>query len=171
MVEKKLDDPFLDTPEDFYFAEKQIPKALTTMARVAQPEEGKAGFLHRQETQGQIERLEQVFELLGKAARDKSCEAIQWIIAEGEEIMEAYKGTVAPDAGLISSAQAVEHYEISRYGTQIAWAEQLGLKDAVPFLQANPADEEATDQKLTQYSPRPPQIPRAKKLPDHSAVI
>jgi len=147
---KTLDDLFLDTLKDIYFAEKQILKALPKMARAAESEEGKAGFLqHRDETQGQIERLEQVFELLGKPARGKTCEAIQGIISEGEEIMEEFKGSPALDAGLISSAQAVEHYEIARYGTLISWAGQLGLKDAVPLLQANLEEEKATDQKLT----------------------
>ncbi|MDM9627729.1 ferritin-like domain-containing protein [Rhizobium sp. S152] len=150
---KTLNDLFLDTLKDIYFAEKQILKALPKMARAAQSEEGKAGFLqHRDETQVQIERLEQVFEILGKSARGKTCEAIQGIIAEGEEIMEEFKGSQALDAGLISSAQAVEHYEIARYGTLIAWAEQLGLKDAVPLLQATLAEEEATDKKLTQLA-------------------
>ncbi len=153
MAEKTLDDLFLDTLKDIYFAEKQILKTLPKMARAAQSEEGKAGFLkHRDETQGQIERLEQVFEILGKAPRGKTCEAIQGIIAEGEEIMEEYKGSVALDAGLISSAQAVEHYEIARYGTLIAWANQLGLTEAVPLLEATLAEEEATDQKLTQLA-------------------
>jgi ferritin-like metal-binding protein YciE len=128
-------------------------KALPKMARASQSEEGKAGFLHhRDETQGQIERLEQVFEILGKSARGKTCEAIQGIIVEGEEIMEEFKGSPALDAGLISSAQAVEHYEITRYGTLIAWANQLGLKDAVPLLQANLKEEEATNKKLTQLA-------------------
>lgn len=150
---KTLDDLFLDTLKDIYFAEKQILKALPKMARAAQSEEGRAGFIqHRDETQGQIERLEQVFELLGKPARGKTCEAIQGIIAEGEEIMEEFKGSPALDAGLISSAQAVEHYEIARYGTLIAWANQLGLKDAVPRLKANLSEEEATDKKLTQLA-------------------
>jgi ferritin-like metal-binding protein YciE len=150
---KTLDDLFLDTLKDIYFAEKQILKALPKMARAAQSEEGKAGFLqHRDETQAQIERLEQVFELVGKPARGKTCEAIQGIIAEGEEIMEEFKGASALDAGLISSAQAVEHYEIARYGTLIAWANQLGLKDAVPLLKASLAEEEATDRKLTQLA-------------------
>ncbi|MBY4593256.1 MULTISPECIES: ferritin-like domain-containing protein [Rhizobium] len=150
---KTLEDLFLDTLKDIYFAEKQILKALPKMARAAQAEEGKAGFLqHRDETQAQIERLDQVFELLGKPARGKTCEAIQGIIAEGEEIMEEFKGSLALDAGLISSAQAVEHYEIARYGTLIAWANQLGLKDAVPLLQANLAEEVATDKKLTQLA-------------------
>jgi ferritin-like metal-binding protein YciE len=150
---KTLDDLFLDTLKDIYYAEKQVLKALPKMARAAQSEDGKAGFLqHRDETQGQIERLEQVFELIGKPARGKTCEAIQGILAEGEEIMEDFKGSPALDAGLISSAQAVEHYEIARYGTLIAWAKQLGLKDAVPLLQATLAEEEATDKKLTQLA-------------------
>lgn len=149
-TEKNLNDLFLDTLKDIYFAEKQILKALPKMARAAQSEEGKAGFLqHRDETQGQIERLEQVFELIGKPARGKTCEAIQGIIAEGEEIMEEYKGTAALDAGLISSAQAVEHYEIARYGTLKSWAKQLGLNEAIPLLDANLQEEIATDQKLT----------------------
>lgn len=149
-TEKTLSDLFLDTLKDIYFAEKQILKALPKMARAAQSEEAKAGFLqHRDETQGQIERLEQVFELLGKSPRGKTCEAIQGIIAEGEEIMEDYKGTAALDAGLISSAQAVEHYEIARYGTLKSWAKQLGLKEAIPLLDANLQEEIATDQKLT----------------------
>lgn len=123
------------------------------MARAAQSEESKAGFLqHREETQGQIDRLEQVFELLGKAARGKTCEAIQGIIAEGEEIMEEFKDSPALDAGLISSAQAVEHYEIARYGTLIEWANQLGLKDAVPLLEANLGEEKATDERLTKLA-------------------
>ena len=152
-TEKTLDDLFLDTLKDIYFAEKQILKALPKMARAAQSEEGKQGFLHhRDETQGQIERLEQVFEIVGKNARGKTCEAIQGIIAEAEEIMEAFKGTSALDAGLISSAQAVEHYEIARYGTLVAWARQLGLDKAVPLLQANLDEEVATDKKLTQLA-------------------
>lgn len=149
-TEKTLNDLFLDTLKDIYFAEKQILKALPKMARAAQSEEGKAGFLqHRDETQGQIERLEQIFELLGKPARGKTCEAIQGILAEGEEIMEEYKGTAALDAGLISSAQAVEHYEMARYGTLKSWAKQLGMKEAVTLLDATLQEEIATDQKLT----------------------
>ena len=147
---KDLGDLFYDTLKDIYFAEKQILKALPKMARASQSEEGKAGFLkHRDETQAQIERLEQVFESLGKPARGKTCEAIQGILAEGEEIMEDYKGTAALDAGLICSAQAVEHYEISRYGTLKSWANQLGLTDAIPLLDATLQEEIATDQKLT----------------------
>ena len=150
---KTLEDLFLDTLKDIYYAEKQILKALPKMARASQSEEGRAGFLqHREETQGQIERLEQVFEILGKPARGKTCEAIQGIIAEANEIIEDFDGSVALDAGLISSAQAVEHYEIARYGTLIAWAKQLDLNDAVPLLQQTLAEEEATDNKLTKLA-------------------
>jgi ferritin-like metal-binding protein YciE len=149
-TEKTLNDLFLDTLKDIYFAEKQILRALPKMARAAQSEEGRAGFRqHQEETEGQIERLQQVFEILGKPARGKTCEAIQGILAEGEEIMEEYKGTPVLDAGLIASAQAVEHYEIARYGTLKAWAGQLGLKDAIPLLDANLQEEIATDKKLT----------------------
>lgn len=151
--QKTLDDLFLDTLKDIYYAEKQILKALPKMARAAQSEEGRAGFLqHRDETQDQVERLEQVFEMLGKSARGKTCEAIQGIISEGQEIIEEFKGPPALDAGLISSAQAVEHYEIERYGTLIAWANQLGLKDAIPLLKQSLSEEEATDKKLTQLA-------------------
>ena len=150
---KTLNDLFLDTLKDIYFAEKQILKALPKMARAAQSEEGRAGFLqHRDETQGQIERLEQVFELLGNPARGKTCEAIQGIIAEGEEIIEEFKGTPAIDAGLISSAQAVEHYEIARYGTLKTWAQTLGFKEAVTLLDQTLQEEGKTDQILTKLA-------------------
>ena len=148
-TEKTLNDLFLDTLKDIFFAEKQILKALPKMARAARSDEAKAGFLkHRDETQEQIVRLEQVFEIVGKPARGKMCEAIQGIIAEGEEIMEEYKGTAALDAGLISSAQTVEHYEIARYSTLKSWAAQLGLDGAVRLLDANLQEEIATDQRL-----------------------
>lgn len=151
MAEKTLETLFHDTLKDIYYAEKQILKTLPKMARAAQSEEGKQAFLkHREQTQGQIERLEQVFELIGKPARGKTCEAIQGIIAEGEEIMDEYKDSVALDAGLISSAQAVEHYEIARYGTLKSWAGQLGLDEAVTLIDANLQEEVETDALLTQ---------------------
>ncbi len=151
MAEKTLDDLFLDTLKDIYYAERQILKALPKMARASQSEDGKAAFLkHKEQTEGQIERLQQVFELLGKPARGKTCEAIQGIIAEAEEIIDEFKGSVALDAGLIASAQAVEHYEIARYGTLKSWAGQLGLKDAIPLLDANLQEELETDKLLTQ---------------------
>lgn len=165
MAEKTLDDLFLDTLKDIYFAEKQILKALPKMARAAQSTEGKQAFLtHKDQTEGQIERLQQVFELIGKPARGKTCEAIQGILAEGEEIMEEFKGSSALDAGLIASAQAVEHYEIARYGTLKSWANQLGLKDAVPLLDANLQEELQTDELLTQLGEASANPKGAKKV-------
>jgi ferritin-like metal-binding protein YciE len=150
MAEKTLDDLFLDTLKDIYYAEKQILKTLPKMAKAATSPELKAGFeQHTQETEGHVERLEQVFEIVGAPARGKTCDAILGIIEEGKSIMEEFKGTVALDAGLISSAQAVEHYEIARYGTLKTWAQQLGLKEAVPLLDATLKEEIATDKKLS----------------------
>ena len=151
--EKTLEDLFLDTLKDIYYAEKQILKTLPKMARAAESEQVRAGFeQHAMETEGQIERLEQVFELIGKAPRGKTCDAILGIIEEGKEIMTEFKGTQALDAGLVSSAQAVEHYEIARYGTLKTWARQLGLNDAVKLLDQNLQEEVATDKKLTQVA-------------------
>jgi len=151
--EMTLSDLFYDTLKDIYYAERQILKALPKMARAAQAAELKAGLQkHKEQTEGQIERLQQVFEIIGKRAQGKTCEAIQGIIAEGEEIMEEFKGTAALDAGLISSAQAVEHYEIARYGTLKSWAKQLGFKDAVTLLDANLKEETMTDEELTKLA-------------------
>jgi ferritin-like metal-binding protein YciE len=153
MADKTLNDLFLDTLKDIYYAEKQILKTLPKMAKAATSAEMKAGFeKHAEETEGQIERIEQVFELLGKPARAKTCDAILGIIEEGKEIMTEYKGTEALDAGLAASAQAVEHYEIARYGTLKSWAQQLGMNDAVNLIDQNLQQEIATDQKLTQLA-------------------
>ncbi len=150
MAQKMLQDLFYDTLKDIYYAERQILKALPKMARAAQSEKLKQAFeKHRDETQGQVERLQQVFEIIGKRAQGKTCEAIQGIIAEGEEIMEEFKGSPALDAGLISSAQAVEHYEITRYGTLCAWAKQLGHKEAVTLLEQTLKEESNTDSSLS----------------------
>jgi len=149
-AEKTLNDLFLETLKDIYYAEKQIVRTLPKMAKAAQSEELKAGFeQHAHESEGHVERLEQIFEQIGKPARGKTCEAILGIIEEGKSIMEDFKGTEALDAGLIAAAQAVEHYEMARYGTLKAWAQQLGMKDAVPLLDATLKEEEATDKKLT----------------------
>tara|TARA_R110002020_G_scaffold120200_4_gene274035 strand:+ start:81 stop:572 length:492 start_codon:yes stop_codon:yes gene_type:complete len=151
--EKTLDDLFLDTLKDIYYAERQIVKALPKMAKAAQSAELKAGFeKHQVETEGQIERLEQIFELLGKPARGKTCDAILGILEEGKEIMTEYKGTIALDAGLVAAAQAVEHYEIARYGTLKTWATQLGMKEAVSLLDATLQEEVATDQTLSKLA-------------------
>jgi ferritin-like metal-binding protein YciE len=148
--DKNLNDLFLDTLKDIYFAEKQILKALPKMAKAATSDKLRAAFeKHHTETEGQIERLEQVFELLDKPARGKTCDAIQGILDEGKEIMDEYKGTEALDAGLLAAAQAVEHYEISRYGTLKQWATQLGMKEAAKLLDETLKQEKATDETLT----------------------
>ena len=150
MANKTLDDLFYETLKDIYYAERQIAKALPKMARAAQDDKLKTAFQsHKEETEGQIDRLKQVFELIGKRAQGKTCDAIEGIISEAEEIMDEFKGTAALDAGLLAAAQAVEHYEISRYGTLRAWAKQLGLKDAVSLLEETLAEESKTDELLT----------------------
>ncbi|HEV7275438.1 MAG TPA: ferritin-like domain-containing protein [Devosiaceae bacterium] len=153
MADKTLNDLFLDTLKDIYYAEKQIVKALPKMAKAAQSSELKAGFeQHLEESEGHIERLEQVFEMLGKPARGKTCDAILGIIEEGKSIMDEFKGTDAIDAGLVAAAQAVEHYEIARYGTLKTWAQQLGMADAAKILDKTLSEEIATDQKLTKVA-------------------
>jgi ferritin-like metal-binding protein YciE len=150
---KDLHDLFLETLKDIYFAEKQILRALPKMAKAAQePPLKKAFETHRDQTEGQIERLDQVFEMLGKPARGKTCEAVMGMIDEGKEIIEEFNGAPALDAGLISGAQAIEHYEISRYGTLVAWAQQLGLNDAAKLLEATLKEEKETDVLLTKLA-------------------
>jgi ferritin-like metal-binding protein YciE len=153
MADKDLNDLFLDTLKDIYFAEKQIARTLPKMAKAAQSDKLRAAFeKHQEETEGQIERLEQIFEICGKPARGKTCEAIQGIIEEGKEIMEDYEETPALDAGLLAAAQAVEHYEISRYGTLKSWAAKLGMRDAVQLLNQTLAEEKKTDELLTKIA-------------------
>ncbi len=148
--DKDLNDLFLDTLKDIYYAEKQILKALPKMARAATSDKLTAAFQkHQAETEGQVQRLEQIFELLGKPARGKTCDAIEGILEEGKEIMSEYKGAPALDAGLLAAAQAVEHYEISRYGTLKQWATQLGMRDAARLLDATLKEEKKTDESLT----------------------
>jgi ferritin-like metal-binding protein YciE len=148
--DKNLNDLFLDTLKDIYYAEKQILRALPKMAKAASSDKLRAAFeKHHGETEGQVERLEQIFELLDKPARGKTCDAIQGILDEGKEIMEDYKGSEALDAGMLAAAQAVEHYEISRYGTLKQWAQQLGIKDAARLLDQTLQEERKTDESLT----------------------
>jgi ferritin-like metal-binding protein YciE len=151
--EKTLDDLFHDTLKDIYYAERKILKALPKMKRAAKSEELKAAFeKHREETEGHVERLQQVFEILGKQPRGKTCDAIEGIVAEGEDIMEEFKDTDALDAGLISAAQAVEHYEITRYGTLKRWATELGMADAAKLLDQTLQEESKTDADLTKLA-------------------
>lgn len=150
---KQLDELFHDTLKDIYYAEKKILGALPKMAKAAQNEELTAAFeKHKTETEGQIGRLEQVFELIDAKPQGKKCAAIEGILEEGQEIMKDYKGSPALDAGLVSAAQAVEHYEIARYGTLRTWAEELGLDRAAKLLQQTLDQEEATDQALTRLA-------------------
>ncbi len=125
---KSLEDLFVNLLKDMYYAEKQILKALPKMAKKADSEELRQAFEHHlKETQGQVERLEQVFALCDLKPSGKTCPAIKGIIEEGEEDMKEAKDPDVLDAGMIADAQAVEHYEIARYGTMIAWARQLGM--------------------------------------------
>ena len=150
---KQLDELFHDTLKDIYYAEKKILSALPKMAKAAQNEDLTAAFeKHQAETEGQISRLEQVFDLIDQKPQGKKCAAIEGILEEGQEIIKEYKGSPALDAGLVSSAQAVEHYEIARYGTLRTWAEELGLDDASKLLQETLDEEEATDQALTEIA-------------------
>ena len=150
---KQLDDLFHDTLKDLYFAEKKILAALPKMAKASQSEDVVAAFeKHEQETEGQVQRLEKVFALIDETPRGKNCPAILGIIEEGKEVMDEYKDSPALDAGLLAAAQSVEHYEISRYGTLLAWANELGLEDAVPLLEATLEEEKATDEALTRLA-------------------
>src|ERR1700690_3979322 len=134
---KKLDELFHDTLKDIYSAEKKILATLPKMAKAAQSPDLKRAFeKHRGETEGHVTRLEKVFAAIDKKPQAKKCDAIVGITDEGAEIMKEYKGSPALDAGLLAAAQAVEHYEMSRYGTLKSWAQELGLKQAVKFLDA-----------------------------------
>ena len=151
--EKKLNDLFVDTLKDIYFAEKKILSALPKMAKAAQSPKLKAAFeKHEAETEVQVERLEQVFASMGEPAKGKTCDAIMGIIEEGKEVMNEYKGMPALDAGLLAAAQAVEHYEISRYGTLKTWASELGYDDAVKLLDQTLTEEKNTDNALSQLA-------------------
>lgn len=147
---KKLPDLFHDTLKDIYFAEKKILSALPRMAKAAQNEELQAAFLkHKGETEGQIERLEKVFADIGEKPQGKTCDAIMGILDEGKEIMEEYEGSPALDAGLLAAAQAVEHYEMSRYGTLLTWAKLLGHAKSAELLEETLDQEKATDKALS----------------------
>jgi ferritin-like metal-binding protein YciE len=152
---KKLDKLFHDALKDMYFAEKKILTALPKMAKAARSDGLRAAFdKHRAETEQQVKRLDQVFGLIDAKPQGKTCPAIIGMIEEGQEVMEEYKGSPALDAGLLAAAQSVEHYEISRYGTLRTWAEELGLEQAVPLLEATLKEEKATDQALTELAER-----------------
>ncbi|QKS00551.1 ferritin-like domain-containing protein [Sphingomonas sp. CL5.1] len=145
-----LHDLFLHTLQDIYYAENQITKALPKMIEKATDDQLRAGFeQHLEETRGQIERLEEVFGLLDEKVKAVDCPAIDGIIKEANEVAGDIAGKAVLDAALIASAQAVEHYEITRYGTLIAWAKEMGHKQVIPLLQATLDEERATDEKLS----------------------
>ena len=151
--EKTLHDLFEDALRDIYYAEKKILTALPKMAKATETEELAAAFeKHRRETEEQVARLKRVFEILDQSPKGKKCAGIEGILEEGKEIMDEFKGTPALDAGMLAAAQAVEHYEITRYGTLIACAEKLGLRDTIPLLQENLDEEKATDEALTELA-------------------
>ena len=151
--EKTLADLFLETLKDVYYAEKQAVRMLGTAAKAARADELRQALeQHREESRTQVERLEQVFELLDRPARGRSCEAIQGLNAEMAEILEDFGDSPAADAALIGAAQAVEHYEIARYGTLKTWAAELGLDQAVTLLDETLAEEKSTDAALTELA-------------------
>jgi ferritin-like metal-binding protein YciE len=150
---ENLSDLLVHTLKDIYFAEKQIVKALPKMAKATDSSELQRAFeSHLEETKEQIVRLEKVFELLGKKAVGEKCPAIEGILAEGEELMKEIKEPDTRDAAMIAAAQAVEHYEITRYGTLVSWAELLGLKDVAKILAVTLKEEHAADAKLNKLA-------------------
>ena len=151
--DKQLDELFLETLKDIYYAEKKLLTALPKMAKAAQSRELKLAFeKHATETEGQIERLDQVFAMIDETPKGKTCEAINGLVDEGKEIMSDFRNSPAHDAGLLAAAQAVEHYEISRYGTLKTWADKLGLPDAVDLLDETLVEEKKTDEALTKIA-------------------
>ena len=152
-TEKNLQELFHETLKDIYFAEKKILAALPKMAKAAQSQELKAAFeKHENETEEHVARLERVFEEIEETPRGKTCDAIMGIIEEGQEVMKEFRGAPALDAGLLAAAQAVEHYEIARYGTLKTWAAELGLNEAVKLLDMTLGEEKKTDETLTQLA-------------------
>jgi ferritin-like metal-binding protein YciE len=151
--EKQLDELFLETLKDIYYAEKKILTALPKMAKAAHSDNLRVAFeKHAEETGGQIERLEEIFALMDETPKGKTCEAINGLLDEGKEVMSDFKNSPAHDAGLLSAAQAVEHYEISRYGTLRAWAQKLGMRDVIPLIDETLNQEKKTDQDLTKIA-------------------
>ena len=151
--EKQLDELFVETLKDIYYAEKKLATSLPKMAKAAHSEELAAAFeKHAQETEVQIERLEQIFAMCDETPKGKTCDAINGLLDEGKEVMSDFKNSPAHDAGLLAAAQAVEHYEIARYGTLSTWADKLGMRDAASLLEETLAEEKKTDQDLTKLA-------------------
>jgi ferritin-like metal-binding protein YciE len=150
---KGPDELILSFVQDIYYAERQILKALPKMVKAASSSELKDAFVHhREETQVQVERLQKVFETLGKRARGVTCEAINGLIEEGEEVIEEFAEGIVRDAGLAACAQAIEHYEMARYGSLIAWAKASGRTEIVSLMEETLAEEKKTDALLNQLA-------------------
>ena len=150
MAIKSIEDLFIHELSDIYSAEKQLTRALPKLARAASNPELSAAFeTHLEETQGQIERIGQVVEVLGIRLKRIKCAAMEGLVEEGKEIIDSVEEGPLRDAALIGGAQKVEHYEIAAYGTLAALAKQLGYKDALPLLLETLQEEKATDEKLT----------------------
>ena len=153
MPMSSLQDLFMHHMQDTYYAEKKLMKALPKMAKKASDEKLRSAFEeHLQQTEEHVKRLEQVFEMCGQKPSSTTCEALDGIVKEGEELMSEAKEGEALDAGLIASAQAAEHYEIARYGTLAAWAKRLDMGDAEKILHKTLEEEKQTDEKLTQLA-------------------
>jgi ferritin-like metal-binding protein YciE len=150
MAEKTLHDLFHDTLKDIYYAERKILTALPKMAKAASDPKLKAAFeKHRNQTEGQVERLVEIFGIIDEKPLGKTCPGINGILEEGSEMMKEFKDSIALDSALIAAAQAVEHYEISRYGTLKTWAEELELTQAIALLGETLEEEESTDEQLS----------------------
>ena len=150
---KTLEDLFLENLKDIYYAERKILVALPKMAKAVNSDQLRAAFeTHVEETKGQVERLKQVFKMIEQSPKGKTCPAILGLVEEGEEVMEDFEDSPALDAGLLSGAQAVEHYEMARYGTLVAWAEQLGMKEAAKLLNQTLEEEKKTDALLSKLA-------------------
>lgn len=150
----RLEDLFLETLKDIFFAERQILKALPRLANAASDPKLREAFMHhREETEQQVDRLRQVFEILGKRAQGKTCEAINGLMEESEALLEmSPQPSPVRDAGLVATAQAVEHYEMARYGALVAWARALGNEQVAQLLQENLAEEQQADTLLNQMA-------------------
>ncbi len=150
----RLEDLFLETLKDIFFAERQILKALPRLANAASDPKLREAFMHhREETEQQVDRLRQVFEILGKRAQGKTCEAINGLMEESEALLEmSPQPSPVRDAGLVATAQAVEHYEMARYGALVAWARALGNEQVAQLLQENLAEEQQAGTLLNQMA-------------------
>jgi len=153
MAIKSMDDLFLEEIKDLYDAEKQLVKALPKMAKAADSDELRQGFQeHLDQTKGHVDRLEKVFDIMGKKASGKKCEAMQGLIEEGNDVIEEIDASPLRDAALIAAAQKVEHYEIAAYGSCRTFAEILGRSDAAELLEQTLEEEKSTDEKLTELA-------------------